>query len=837
MKTVQRLFWGSSCPERVVATSSHFADGKFSPADLVPLPVRRHPFRDALRVLLLSSLFLTPIITHADVIFQDDFSSSAAGNPPSTTKWSRWGSTIIRNQNLHTAFGNPEQFLRLSGTNIMCAANATIPVTGIVTLQFEFYEPSDIQSPGSRFIFGFGRNDNLNTSNAGLAIALQDGSIFPTSGTSGPTEAYSLDQFYKITLIFNRNANAVTYPFNNALHTLPSGSADLWMHNGNPSASPVKIGTYTASANAPYANQFLFRVFSDSPGNTVDVDNVYIHDTMELPNWEEGSWRSALFPHYWQSPNNDSSYDFYTDAFLQDYSYAGYRIRATGFPSTSLSQTQLTVYNVTGPPYYADNTGQTDATAKIQAAIDDAGANGGGLVYLPAGTYKVSPQGSNNFALRINSSKVVLRGASESTTFIYNASNSMRSKHVIRVEGLTSAGHLYTNSSTPSTPITQDLMGPTTVIPVANPGLFSVGNWVTIRADVTDDWALEHGEIAWIGQGSTLGGFAYRRRVVAVDSNSITVDVPTRYVIKTRDNARVVRNSTNPDFGLIECGVEYLSIGMADRTGTSGWGENDYSVSNSNAWHADGSCAIMLVRVRDCWVRNVKSYHPSSNSTSAHLLSNGIVVNDSCRVTIVNCNFQRPQYGGGNGNGYMYRLSNSSEVLVNQCQASVSRHGFVVSSMRSSGNVFLRCTDSTTGRQIGGGSNPQFTGGAGNDHHMHFSHSNLIDACTADNSYFTATYRPFGGMAGHNITASHTTFWNTVGTGTSGGSVVRSEQARYGYIIGTSGSRSGIYTTPMYAQLNPEDYYEGIGQGASLSPQSLYEEQLALRKLQPPPGN
>lgn len=835
----------SSCPEPALAISPPHHPARRDRGVRLPFshqpPLRPNPAPGADRLvsgrrhstacLLSACIFLTGV-GRAEVLFHDDFSSPAAGNPPLASNWTRpgGGSALIRDQSLHPGFGSPQQFLRFSGTTISCIVKTPIPLSGVVTVQFEFYEPSGFHNPGERFIFGFGRNNELNTSNAGLAFSLRDGTVAPTSGSGGPTAFYALDHRQAATVIFNRSGSAVTYPLNEAWHSLPDGSADLWLSDGVAPA-PTKIGTYTSSANGPAANQFLFRVFSNSPGNTMDIDRVVIHDTMQLPGWVN-SWRSRYFPHTWQPPVNNGNYDFHQSAFLQDFSYAGYRLRATGFPSTSLTSTSLPVHDVTKHPFYADKTGGTDVTAKIQEAITKAGNEGGGLVYLPSGTYRVSPQGGNNYALRISKSKVVLRGASAGSTFIFNSDNSMRSKHVIRIDGPEAAEHLHAGSGTSA--ITADLVGPATIIPVADPSLFSVGNWVTLRSDAGTDWVNEHGESSWVGQESALGGLAYRRRITAVDANSITIDVPTRYAMKMRDNARVVRNSTASSFGLTECGVEYLSIGMAQCVGVGGWDEDHHNIGSSNGWHAHASFAITVTRARDCWIRSVKSYRPAGNSLDTHLLSNGIGVSDSSRMTITDCHFQRPQYGGGNGNGYMFRLTNSAEVLVQDCTATVSRHGFVVSGMRSSGNVFLRCADTSTGKQIGGGSTPQNTSGAGNDHHMHFSHCNLVDACTVNNSFFTAHYRDFGGVAGHKITAAHSAFWNTRGEGTSWGAEgVRTEQSRYGYAIGTSGPRSGVgLPTGGGEKMTPEDIVEGVGLGETLDPPSLYEEQLKRRRLQ-----
>ncbi|WP_139990821.1 glycosyl hydrolase family 28-related protein [Paenibacillus paridis] len=47
------------------------------------------------------------------------------------------------------------------------------------------------------------------------------------------------------------------------------------------------------------------------------------------------------------------------------------------------------MFDVSASPYHAAADGVTDDTAAIQDALDEAGANGGGTVYLPAGKYRV----------------------------------------------------------------------------------------------------------------------------------------------------------------------------------------------------------------------------------------------------------------------------------------------------------------------------------------------------------------------------------------------------------------------------------------------------------------
>ena len=134
------------------------------------------------------------------------------------------------------------------------------------------------------------------------------------------------------------------------------------------------------------------------------------------------TWRSELYPDAGTSP---AAANFYTDKLLQDFSFAGYHLGTKEVPTVSAR-----VLDVTRPPYGADATGSEDATALIQKALDDAGQRGGGVVYLPKGTYKVSPVADKNYCLLIRHSGVVLRGDGPGQTFLYNASATMRSKAI-----------------------------------------------------------------------------------------------------------------------------------------------------------------------------------------------------------------------------------------------------------------------------------------------------------------------------------------------------------------------------------------------------------------------
>lgn len=529
------------------------------------------------------------------------------------------------------------------------------------------------------------------------------------------------------------------------------------------------------------------------------------------------AWRSTLYPTNWQPPVVTSA-SFETDKLIQDFSYAGYKAG-----EQPISTVAGPLFNVTLPPYNADKTGATDATAAIQSAINAAQSAGGGVVFLPAGIYAISPQGANSHALQISAANVVLRGAGVGATFMLNTSTNMRSKSIILVTGPSAAG--FYSGGAVSTTINQDLLGPTVEIPVTSTNGFTTGQWVVVRADCTDAWITEHGEPDWIGYGGTLRGVAYFRRVVGVAGNTIILNAPTRYYLKARDNARVVRLSSGP---LLNCGLEDFSISNVQHNG-AGWGEDDYTVAGTGAYDVHDSYAIRLVRVRDSWVRNVATFQAAGNTSTAHLLSNGILLNECSQVTLTNCDLQRTQYGGGGGNGYLYRLQNANECLLDHCRSTFTRHGFVLSHMAAAGNVYLGCTDKDSGRQTGT-VGFQTTAGANSDHHMHLSHANLVDTSTGDGSCFEARYRPYGSAPLHDLTAAHSVYWNTCGIGSGPSYVVQTEQARYGYVIGTRGPRSGVSLSAYGGtKCNPLDHVEGAGAGDTLEPFSLYQDQLNRR--------
>lgn len=535
--------------------------------------------------------------------------------------------------------------------------------------------------------------------------------------------------------------------------------------------------------------------------------------TLESTNVKTGfEWRSQLYPENWKPGFRDAA-----GRYLHDFSYAGYHSGNTPIPIVDGN-----ILDVTQPPYNADNTGNIDVTDILQQALDDAGAAGGGVVYLPEGKYRISPS-ANNYALYIRHDSTILRGAGTDKTFIVNTETNMRQKDIIRVAG--NAAGWFSPQGTPSL-LTFDLIEPTKTIPVESVNSFNVGDLIVISSTPTAGFIEEH-KMSGYWKASDIKGVAFLRRIETIDpiNNLITVDAPTRYALKTRDQARIYKVTHH----IRECGIENLSLGNIENPKT-GWDEETYSIEGTGAYEVHFAQAIHFKNAENCWMKNVHTYKPESNVNDVHLLSNGVKLNQCRFITIDSCSFNKPQYEGGGGNGYMYTLE-SNDCLIANSSANDGRHNYDFKYPYSNGNVIHRCR----------GENSKYA----SDFHMFLSMSNLFDNCTMNKDFMESMFRPYGGAAMHGYSSTQSVFYNTIGEAYPAGKnyIIDSRQLGWGYIIGTSGAAAEVKVDPAEGTLNgylyntsPRDYTEGIGLGEYLIPASLYLDQLE-RRLNDVTGN
>jgi hypothetical protein len=208
------------------------------------------------------------------------------------------------------------------------------------------------------------------------------------------------------------------------------------------------------------------------------------------------------------------------------------------------------------------------------------------------------------------------------------------------------------------------------------------------------------------------------------------------------------------------------------------------------------------------------------------VLSNGISLSSSAyQITIQQCDFGRPQYRGGGGNGYLFHVQGNDNLFIDSSTTN-ARHGFILN-QAVSGNVFLR----------GLTKNSRLS----DDSHRFLAHGNLYDAMTLDGSFLQAVNRGTTSTGG-GFTATEHVFWATSVTknhGSAQGCAVESAQWGVGYLIGSTASGTATaklcpdsFSNGYWATLDtgaPDDFVEGQDIGATLWPASLYENQLERR--------
>ncbi len=498
------------------------------------------------------------------------------------------------------------------------------------------------------------------------------------------------------------------------------------------------------------------------------------------------SWRSQLYPEDWAPGYEDAE-----GRFLHDFSYAGYQNGEVEIPTDPPGEF-LDVITL----YGADPQGGSDATAAIQAAIDDACGLGGGIVYLPAGLYRCDGQ------ISVRCSGVVIRGEGPDLTRVYFTS----------VAGMSGRSHITFDGSLaqgPDLPLAVDGENRSHVVYLDDASGLSLGDDVSVGWVITDEFVEEHGMTGtWVVFSGQWKPF-FRREVVALDLGStphaVTLDVPLRYPAKLRDGASVRRETGH----IRECGLEALGISNA--------------VDVEEAWTEERVHAILFSDACDSWIRNVHSFpSPHEGAGGYHLQNGGMRIISSKRFTVEGCRMEDAQNRGGGGCGYLFEITTSNEVLLRDCAGIAGRHNFVQNwDFGTTGCVFLRCT-SDEGRCTYGPYDP-IGKACYSEYHHSLAMACLVDQCTLGDGWYGGNRGDWSSGAGHSVTES--VYWNTTGPG-----VLNSWQYGWGYIIGTKNLIANtLLVGGSAAGTEPEDWTEGLGGGDLLVPASLYEDQLALR--------
>lgn len=488
----------------------------------------------------------------------------------------------------------------------------------------------------------------------------------------------------------------------------------------------------------------------------------------------DAAWRSSLFPNEWTP-------DFTDDAgrFVHDFSYAGYA-RAEREP---VLPTRV---------FRVENDGG-DATGAVQAALEAASLDGG-VVLLSAGDWRLDG------TLSLRGSGVVLRGeGAEQTrlrftrTFGLDLTSELQVGALPRVEG--------------EWPLRTDVAprARSVVIASGDAGVLLVGEHVALGQVITDDFIAAHGMTGvWKAFNGTWQPFEWREVVSVASDGTVTLDVPVRSELLLRDGASLRRVT-----GLLhDVGIEDLSFTNAIEPGSA------YAM---NQVHVLGLSGVV-----DGFVRRVKSF----GTGEAHVQSGGVLVLQSSRVTVSDVELGRAQHRGSGGNGYLFEVRQSSDVLFRDCVAHDGRHNFIQNwGFGTTGVVWLRVTSTGGFAEVTPGSP---LGGVGySEFHHSLATANLIDSSRFDDGFSIVNRGQESTGAGQ--TGTQNILWNLRGAG-----LIRSMQWGWGAVIGTTNVSVALDEVFIGTGSKPLDLLEGLDAGATLEPQSLYEAQLRKR-LAPSP--
>jgi hypothetical protein len=346
---------------------------------------------------------------------------------------------------------------------------------------------------------------------------------------------------------------------------------------------------------------------------------------------------------------------------VPDFSHAGYKGGGVMLPVLPVKKT---ITPVNG-----------DCRALIQAAIDEVAAlapdaNGHrGAVLLQAGIYPVES------SLYIRTSGVVLRGEGTGVQGTVLIATKKEQHTLIIVQG-TGSGYAEVSGSRAKITTPYLATGATT-LEVAASHSFQVGDNIVIQRTPNEAWidTLDMRQYGWTASGYRN---TYERKVIAVQANTLTIDLP---VVDPLENAYGGGDvfKSNITGRINNCGIEKMRL-------------ESYFTNNDDESH--GWNAVQLNRAENCWVRDVVAKYFGYAAVS--------ISNMSRYNTVQDCAMIDPKSVTTGGRKYSFNLEgNATANLFLRCITWGGRHDFVTGSRVPGPNVFLDCLADNTQSDIG----------------------------------------------------------------------------------------------------------------------------------------
>ena len=406
----------------------------------------------------------------------------------------------------------------------------------------------------------------------------------------------------------------------------------------------------------------------------------------------------------------------YNHSNIPNNSYAGYGTGIVSIPNPS-----WTVYNVTSAPYNAVANDNNDDQPAIQAAIEAAHAAGKGIVYLPAGTFRLHKP------IYIKYDSIIVRGAGSTggSATILDFRYSMYTMFTTDIDaGFVGPGGLWWASglvwigpgdsfnANGSPNMFEDYehwrttSTLATVTAISNPGTFSItvdntatlatGQRVMLRYTMPSDRSLIkhiHGHAATESQIDTdavVGdctnikapgeSYYYWPAVIqSISGNVVTFDRPLRIKVDPTLWPATLRSITSM---VSESGIEDVQIKGHNATGTSHLATPTTSGSNGGS-SLGGWNGVYINRSWNCWVDNVRFTD----------LECGVIFSAAKNCSALNTYITASSSSHSYHHPFAYRVYSSDNLVENFTIDGPGhvRHG-INAEWYSSGNVYSKGT-------------------------------------------------------------------------------------------------------------------------------------------------
>lgn len=435
-----------------------------------------------------------------------------------------------------------------------------------------------------------------------------------------------------------------------------------------------------------------------------------------------------------------------------------------------------------------------DATAMIQDAINEVAKkpvvnNFRGAILLKKGRYEILG------SLDIKASGIVLRGegqGDDGTILVAAGKKAGYDAHhrLIKIAG---SGKL-----TPSTPPSYNIKE--SYVPVGrfwvtvhNPSVFQVGDEVTIYRPGTDNWIhdlkMDQIEGSGVTQWKASGyNFAYERVITKIVDDTLYFDNPIMMAMEAKYGGGAVYKSQF-EGRINHCGVENMQI----------ISEYDETKKDKTGYlnDEDHSCtAIDIIKTEHSWIRNV---------TSRYFAYGLAELRDNSRyITVKDCKCFDGVAVRTGGRLYSFLMDDVSSCLVIDCETTHGRHDCVTGSKGVGPNAFVRVKIRYPHADAG-------------PHHR-WNIGTLYDNIDSDGQIYVQDRGDMG--SGHGWAGANQFLWNCKGERIT---VQNPWVSAKNFSIGTKGSK---YEGSKKGR--PDGVW--IMQGKDVTPTSLYDEQLALRK-------